>query len=61
MTVKELCDVLSQVDQNKSVRIIVEDITDNYGYSINGHAYVDMVLENEIDNTVDIQGIEIEN
>ena len=59
MTVQELCDILSQVDQNKEVRILVEDIIDNYGYNINGCAYADMIVENEIDNTVDIQGIDI--
>lgn len=59
MTVKELRDILSQVDQDKEVRIIVEDIIDNYGYNIAGRAMVDMVIENEIENFVDIQGINI--
>lgn len=59
MTVKELRDILSQVDQDKEVRIIVEDIIDNYGYNIAGHAMVDIVIENEIENFVDIQGIDI--
>ena len=59
MTVQELRDILSQVDQDKEVRIIIEDIIDNYGYNITGRAMVDMVIENEIENFVDIQGIDI--
>jgi uncharacterized protein YvpB len=59
MTVKELRDILSQVDQDKEVRIIVENIIDNYGYNIAGRALANIVVENEIDNLVDIQGWDI--
>ena len=59
MKVSELREILSQVDQEKEVRIIVENILDNYGYTITGRALADMVVENEIDNLVDIQGWDI--
>lgn len=43
MTVKELREELSHYPEDEQVEIFIENIVDNYGYSINGRAGIEHI------------------
>ena len=58
MTVKELREELNHYPDDKQIEIFIENIIDNYGYSINGRAEIEHIGYN-INGSIELSGYDL--